>query len=198
MVRYKDINPTSPSSSIFIPVAPLIERSEPHPTAASAVVEPDSTVLGFHLLNHSSVSLFLGEQVRTAQIEVEKLNRLFPSPSPSVSFSCHEASILLILAHIKAISIQLVDSLNFIEDNVRSHFIAAIGQSLSPYALAQYMVYHNRHLFKEEFTPRPFCYSVRRSPQHSSEGSLSIERVVERGDEPGVIHTIVQHMPSSR
>ncbi len=29
-------------------------------------------------------------------------------------------------------------------------------------------------LFRDEFWPRPFCYAVRRSPQHSPEGYLSI------------------------
>jgi hypothetical protein len=37
------------------------------------------------------------------------------------------------------------------------------------------MRYHNRKLFKEEFQPRPFSHAVRRTAQHSPEGSIRIE-----------------------
>ena len=36
------------------------------------------------------------------------------------------------------------------------------------------MVYHNRKLFGPAFRPKPFCYDVRRTPNHSPEGTLSI------------------------
>lgn len=65
-------------------------------------------------------------------------------------------------------------SLSLLKDMLRKQLIAAIGKEVTPVDFAAYMRFHNRRLFRREFEPRPFCHAIRR-PNHSPEGTLSIE-----------------------
>ena len=42
---------------------------------------------------------------------------------------------------------------------------------VTPELFASYMRFHHRRLFRQEFQPTQFCFSVRRSDAHSPEGT---------------------------
>merc|ERR1719454_30864 len=68
------------------------------------------------------------------------------------------------------------EALDYIEGMLRKQLIAAIGKEVGPADFAEYMQFHNRKLFAEAYAPIPFCFAVRRSDQHSPEGTVSIEQ----------------------
>jgi hypothetical protein len=70
----------------------------------------------------------------------------------------------------------VTESLNFVEAMLRSQLARAIGHEVTPADFAAYMSFHyRRHLFQPHCAPKPFSHSVRRTPSHSPEGTVSIE-----------------------
>jgi hypothetical protein len=53
--------------------------------------------------------------------------------------------------------------------------VAAVGKVVQPSDFDAYMQHHNRRVFRREYLPRAFVHSIRRSPDHSPEGSIRIE-----------------------
>lgn len=65
---------------------------------------------------------------------------------------------------------------------------------MTPDHFAEYLRFHNNKMFKPEYKPQPCCYAIRRTPEHSPQGLVTIERKPDDGDsisEP--INTIVSH-----
>jgi hypothetical protein len=59
--------------------------------------------------------------------------------------------------------------------------VAAIGKSLAPKDMGDFMSFHTRRLFDPQHAPRPFCYDVRRAQGFSPEGSVEICFAAEGG-----------------
>ena len=55
-----------------------------------------------------------------------------------------------------------MNAVDAVEDLLYSQLAAAVGKQLTPGDFAEYMDFHNRQLFKEEYLPRGFSYAVRR------------------------------------
>ena len=66
------------------------------------------------------------------------------------------------------------DGVDYIEEMLRKQLISAIGKEVNAKDFNEYMIYHNRKLFKPEFQPTKLCYAIRR-PDHYPEGIFSIE-----------------------
>jgi hypothetical protein len=66
------------------------------------------------------------------------------------------------------------DALDSVEAMLYQQLQAAIGKEIGPADFTEYMAFHNRRLFKEEYRPKSFCFTVRR-PDHYPEGTLAIE-----------------------
>ena len=81
------------------------------------------------------------------------------------------------------------NGVDYIEDMLRSQLIAAIGKIVTPQDFGNYMRFHYQKLYLEEYLPQLFCYAVRR-PDHSPEGTLSIEES-SGGDVADPIQTVV-------
>jgi hypothetical protein len=144
------------------------------------------------ILTATLVSQLLSEQARSLKAKLDSLSLLFPpsdsttvsaafdnyngdiaSNSPIVSVA--EAKLLVVLHHLQRVAKLFRASIFDIEDMLRNQIVAAVGKTLTPSDFTAYMAYHNRKLFKEEFQPRPFSHAVRRTAQHSPEGSIRIE-----------------------
>lgn len=69
--------------------------------------------------------------------------------------------------------------------------LAAIGKEVTPVDFANYMVFHNRKLFKPEYEPRPFSYAIR-LPEHYPEGTIGIDVQHPDGSITEPIQTIVR------
>jgi hypothetical protein len=179
------------SDKIFVPVVPLFETS--HRASQSVVSSNDLLVLG--PLPDSKVNMtlndlnrFLGEQKRSISEKFSTLAKVFPDGVKLVTVA--EANIVVIGLHLTSICQHFVDGVNFIENLLRQQLIAAIGREVNAVDFANYMLYHNRRIFREEYQPRAFCYAIRR-PDHYPEGILSIEGQLSDGSIPDPIHTIV-------
>ncbi len=84
--------------------------------------------------------------------------------------------------------------MDYIEDMLRSQLVAAIGKIVTPQDFGNYMRFHYRKLYLDEYAPQLFCYAVRR-PNHYPEGTLSIEES-NGGGTPDPIQTIVCGRPA--
>jgi hypothetical protein len=136
------------------------------------------------ILTDESVNQLLSEQARSLQAKFVTLAALFPPSTPNPSsgkagkaqiISVAEAKLTVTLMHMMRVGAQFHDSVQFIEEMLRNQLIAAVGKRLQASDFTAYMRYHNRKLFKEEYQPRPFSHAVRRTAQHSPEGSIRIE-----------------------
>jgi len=101
------------------------------------------------------------------------------------------ATLVPVILHVRQVAQQLSDGLCFLEAMLQEQVIAAIGKVVSPQDFGEYMLFHNRKLFRPEFAPRAFCYAVRRSMRHAPEGSLSINARGSAGTIQQPISTLV-------
>jgi len=79
-----------------------------------------------------------------------------------------------------------------IEGGLRDKLLDAVGKHVTANDFAEYMKFHNQCLLKPQYTPAPFCFSVRR-PNHAPEGTLSIlSQTSEKSDIPSdrIYHTL--------
>merc|ERR1712137_602339 len=106
----------------------------------------------------------------------ERLTVLAASfPKENLAVSVLDASMIMVLTHCGEVCVQWNESIDYIESMIREKLIAAIGQKVSPTEFAEYMRFHNRKLFADDYMPSPFCFAVRRSEKHSPEGTVSLE-----------------------
>lgn len=153
---------------VFVPVVPIFSESR-------------------ILIDHEVIGQLLAEQRRSLLDRTDSMKTLLPSDDPALEksiISSTEASIMIALCHVEVLHHHFVDSIAFIEDMMRKQFIAAIGKEIQPSDFAEYMQYHYRNLFKEEYRPKPFSFAIRRTEMHSPEGVLRIDG----GSEP--IYTV--------
>src|SRR5688572_19263670 len=90
-------------------------------------------------------------------------------PSFDLSLLTLLAIICVLSIHCRKIGQHLMDGINYVEHMLRTQLIAAIGKEVTPVDFCNYMVYHNRKLFKEQYQPIPFSYAIRQ-PDHFPEG----------------------------
>ena len=143
------------------------------------------------MLNAATVSQLLAEHLRSLDAKCSTLMQLFPSgESPSAAtttgpdrsqrvkspiISAIEAKLLVLLLHLNDVGEHYADGIQYLENLLQQQLVAAVGKTLQASDFTAYMRFHNRKLFKEAFQPRPFSHAVRRTVQHSPEGSFRIE-----------------------
>lgn len=135
------------------------------------------------MLSVGDLALFLAEQRRSIAAICASIDVAFSGDrharerQGAVSdrlFTSREVRVVLMAAHASDVAAQLLDGLDYIEGMLRSQLTAAIGKELTADDFDEYVIHHNKKLFKPEFVPVPFCYAVRR-PGHAPDGSLVIE-----------------------
>ena len=65
----------------------------------------------------------------------------------------------------------LREGVNYIEDMLYTQLVSAIGKEVTAADFSDYVAFHNRKLFKSEYSPKYFCHPVRMC-DHDPEGSL--------------------------
>jgi hypothetical protein len=211
------------TEGVFVPVLPLLENVDSQNEKAHELrelLENENDSTGNHdqpiisaagesaqiavgeetslvTLKSSDVNAFLIEQLRSLKERVEALTGTFPSADTGKVISAAEVQIMVCLRHIQDLSQYLSDGVDCIEDMLRKQLISAIGRELTSADFSAYAKYHNRKLFRGEFEPRPFCYSVRRSVQHSPEGHISIEEQQVDGSMSEPVYTMVSQSAAS-
>jgi hypothetical protein len=127
------------------------------------------------VLSAGLVSQLLSEQARSLKAKLDSLSLLFPPSECSLIISVSEGKLLVVLHHLKRVALLFQRGVLEVENMLRNQLVASVGKTLQPCDFTAYMTYHNRKLFKDEYQPRPFSHAVRRTPQHSPEGSIRIE-----------------------
>eukprot|EP01064_Diplonema_japonicum_P038443 TRINITY_DN9323_c0_g1_i1.p1 TRINITY_DN9323_c0_g1~~TRINITY_DN9323_c0_g1_i1.p1 ORF type:complete len:923 (+),score=203.05 TRINITY_DN9323_c0_g1_i1:51-2771(+) len=85
-----------------------------------------------------------------------------------------EATLSVMLIHTISIAKLFVKSVESIEEGLREQLCEAIGTTITPEAFREHMSTYNRRVYKEQYAPKPFSYSVR-CRDHHPEGVVSIE-----------------------
>jgi hypothetical protein len=178
--------------SIFIPVAPYLLQAEEQAVesiaAADVRVEMPQGLLAClagsadaagSTLAVKDVNSLLSEEARMLNEKHESLRKAFPTGDAIATVV--EAIVYVTLRHCGSVCARWTQSVDYIEGMLRKQLIAAIGKEVMPADFSDYMRFHNRRLFADEYAPIPFCFAVRRSENHSPEGTLSIEELTDGG-----------------
>ena len=169
------------ADSIFLPVVPLLipraasiqsqrwdpkAQSSSESSVAMQEMESETTVLAAEDIN-----LLLVEHMRCLQ---QKCTEFRTSPSRNNSTG-DEGMLLLVARHGQKLGKQLSSSLSYLEDRLMTQLTNALGHVVSSTDFSTFMSWHMQRLLQERYRPQPFCYAVRCSAQHSSEGVVSFE-----------------------
>jgi hypothetical protein len=144
-----------------------------HKSLPLATISGTSSYIRAPLLSIEDIDLLMKEQKRSLREEITSLENYFPSPDENVVLSSAEAKLCLCSLHLSIIASCFTTELDSIEDVLKSQLVDAIGKHLEPEDFSKYMRFHNSKLFKAEYSPVPFCYSVRQ-PDHYPDGTFSI------------------------
>ena len=151
------------ADSVFSPVLPILSS------------EGD---IAMSLTNQDFNSM-LGEQRRSFAAKRQQLECAFAAPSPAVVLTSQEVVLVTALDAIMRVSQHYHEAMDYIEAVMMRQLIAAVGKVLSPAEFADYMLFHYRRLFQPQYQPRPLSFAVRRSADHSPEGSFRLEHSTE-------------------
>jgi hypothetical protein len=204
------------AQGVFVPVLPLLEGSaqqdEMHgelraveeggreaagDDEAGAVVASDDGASGSVALKAADVNAFLAEQLRSLNERVAAVKATLPSGDSGKVISAAEAQVMVCLQHTADVCERLQDGVDYVEDMLRNQLLSAVGRDLTAADFSSYARHHNRKLFRAGFEPQPFCYSVRRSAQHSPEGHISIEEQQADGSMSEPVFTMVSRAAAS-
>lgn len=141
------------SKSIFVPVLPLFESSP----SSNSKIPP------------AFMNSFLAEQQRTLEEKRAANAKVFPDNNKMITV--REANLLVAVMHANNISEAYSEGVGYIENMLYKQFVAAIGKEVTPVDFANYLTFHYRKIYAQQYRPQPFSYAVRR-PEHSPEVSI--------------------------
>ena len=194
------------SDTIFQLCVPLFEENLSKEKLEEKFEEKENKNVGLNLeiisnsyenqviLPSSDIQRFLSYHKQTIASKIEDLVKVFKDDEHLISPI--EGIFCTIFSHICETTYSYLLSINFIENLLRDQLIAAIGKEVNPVDFNNYMIFHNRKLFKEEFEPQRFCYAVRR-PGFFPEGVISIETPLGDGAIPEPLTTFASHQLST-
>eukprot|EP01125_Pyxidicula_operculata_P009141 TRINITY_DN302_c1_g1_i1.p1 TRINITY_DN302_c1_g1~~TRINITY_DN302_c1_g1_i1.p1 ORF type:complete len:995 (+),score=364.51 TRINITY_DN302_c1_g1_i1:284-3268(+) len=198
--------------TLFVPVFPLFETSSlasedddeevatslPSTSSSTEIVSTSSSSSSSKAIQKPNLHLlgfikeFLDEQKRTIVESMEIQEKTYPINDNEI-ISYHEAKFIVLLKHMASIGQHYADGVQYIEELLRKQLIDAIGKEVSPVDLTNYMIFHNRRLFKPEYEPVPFAYAVRR-PHFTPEGIVGIDMKLTDGSITTPIQTVVRRV----
>ncbi|KAL7569633.1 hypothetical protein ACA910_008291 [Epithemia clementina (nom. ined.)] len=147
----------------WLSVVPLFENS--------TVLTPDRLEL-LHKNEQNSLKSMLENAVE-----------LFPDSASGAMVSSVEASLLIVLKHMKLVLWMHRQSTELVEKMLREQLVQAIGKEIGPQDFLQYMNFHSKNFFTHEFSPQPFSVAVRHG-NSTPVGSFSVEQQTNDGYEP--------------
>ena len=170
------------NQDIFCPVLPLLEDRP-----ALAVTDGSATGAASapkKVLSQQDFDAFLAEHRRTLDKKLKSLVETYPTgaEADTVLISATEATTRLLVTHMKEIVSAYKDAVGYIEHMLYIQLEAAVGKVVTSKDFNEFMGYHNKRLFLPAYSPRPFCYSIRR-PDHYPEGLVALEQL--DADAPG-------------
>eukprot|EP00808_Paulinella_micropora_P009122 g83100.t1 len=144
------------------------------------------------LLTAKELNKLLEQQAAEFDEQIASFAKVYPEEKDLIRQQ--DAALFFACNHMNALSTALQQTLDHVEEMLRSQLIAAVGKELTPSDFDQYMNFHFRKILKAAYLPAPFCYAVRR-PDHYPEGTLTIEAQVHGMDVPQPIITQASQNP---
>lgn len=164
-------------------------------TAQPSIVKPPAENKALTaVLPLGDVNVFLAEQKRSIVEKLAEIDVQFPADG---SITVREITVIIVLEHIAAIAVAHRECINYIEHMLFEQLVSAIGKIVTPVDFSNYMRFHNRKLFRSAFEMLPFSYAIRR-PDHTPEGTLSIEAQQHDGTIAEPVFTTVRHIPAAK
>jgi hypothetical protein len=173
-----DITALRDVDAIFLPVLPFFDgaaaaaAAAPPAGADGAALAPAAPAARSPVLGSEDTAKLLAAQARGLAEKRAALAAAFPAAGVATGV---EAALCAALAHGGKVCARWAESLDFVEGMLYAQLHAAVGHEVTAAEFGEYMAFHHRRLFAPAFRPLPFAHSVRRSPAHSPEGTLSIE-----------------------
>jgi hypothetical protein len=148
-------------SGVFVPVLPLFDSS----SSASSSSSSSSSKIPPVFFNS-----FLTEQARSLEQKRKELAKVFATNDEIVNLTATQFVVTLI--HIVHVCESYSEGVDYIEDMLEKQLVAAIGKVVTPSDFSNYLTFHNRKVYREEFHPKAFSYAIRR-PGHYPEVCFS-------------------------
>jgi hypothetical protein len=163
--------------SLFNPILPLLE-GEDNPSNEDDGrnhVEDKQHTIGLHsscidddenklLLSQKNMSKLLNQHTQTLDVAISGLKTNWPSDESECLLSSSEATLSLLISHLKDLSNQYTATLNYTESMLETQLVDAIGKRLTPNDLDKFVKYHNARLLSP--MPQPFSHAIR-CPGHN-------------------------------
>jgi hypothetical protein len=165
-----DVDFPSFLSRVLDPILPLFNKTKGHDDDDDEEDRSSTQAPVNLLLDSSETSALLEEESRSLQEVLAELTVAKPA-----LFGIDDAKCYIIAAHLKQICDSVIQSINFVEEMLYKQLRAAIGKDVSTKLFEDYMAFDYLRLFAADYRPSPFSHLIRRSPQHSPEGLVSIE-----------------------
>ena len=136
------------------------------------------------VLSQQDFDAFLAEHRRTLDAKLASLVATFPTgtEAATVLISATDATTSVLMGQMSKIVEAYKDAMGYIEHMLYTQLEAAVGKVVTSKDFNEFMGYHNKRLFLPAYSPRPFCYSIRR-PDHYPEGLVALEQL--DADAPG-------------
>ena len=162
------------NQDIFCPVLPLLEDRPALAITDASATGADSAA---KVLSQQDFDAFQTEHRRTLDAKLKTITANFPtgSEADTLLISAVEATTRLLMSQMQEIVSKHKDAVGYIEYMLYSQLEAAVGKVVRAKDFNEFMAYHNKRLFLSAYTPRPFCYSIRR-PDHYPEGLVALEQ----------------------
>lgn len=170
--------------NIFIPIFALFNQINGN--------EKDENVSV--ILASEDIKLFLEHQKRTMDEKIKECQKLYPKENFIIGTST--SYLLIVLKCLIEVSQLYKFWVSYIESMLYQQLNSAIGKEVTEEDLKQYMSFHNRLLYKEQFRPKHFSYAVR-VPNNSAEGVVNILSTSSNSD-PQPIETISRLIESNK
>ena len=175
--------PAEPAASLALPTPP--------PFSAEGA-PPPSPVLDLRALN-----ALLAEARVALRERLGEAARRAGGSGTALMLGGDEAAALVCAAYARRVTAHARDGLDYVEAMLRDQLVAAVGRVVGPADFDAYMRFHARRLFRPAYEPRPLCFAVRRSADHSPEGLIRID-AAPVGDAPAEpIFTVSAELPAS-
>jgi hypothetical protein len=137
----------------------LLRSSLKHPEQGGPLVPYAAPAEGAiaPLLAEEDLDAMLSEQQRALDEKATALAKVFPAAGVKV-VTAAEAVLVLCAQHLAQLTEAVFDGVDYVEEMLRKQIIAAIGKEVQPMDFAQYMLFHNRKLFKVFFVSCVFLF----------------------------------------
>jgi hypothetical protein len=159
-----------PFNALAPPPAPAPQAAGGGGALVPAAPPPRPALLDLPSLNRLLDEGFRGLEGRCAGAAAS-----LPPAAGDALFSGAEAAFFIADDYLRRVADHCHDGLSYVEHLLRTQLVAAIGREVGPIDFAAYMRFHARRLFRAAYEPRAFCFSARRSPAHTPEGTIRIE-----------------------